>query len=199
MTVTAPRAAHHFGMGGLLGGIGSVGSAGERGGDGGNVPASEPSQPRRCLTNSDPTLLQRATGIAAGAIDALSLGLYTGIGSQLPGNRVSDVTGTKEYTATVGIVGLLGLGRIGYAARAISFGRLGGREAVAARNSLKGTISGLGSRHPRIKSYDELLAKYGSDKAVADAAARTNKTANIAGASAAGTAAARGVVCGSGL
>jgi hypothetical protein len=91
-------------------------------------------------------------------------------------------TTTVGYRAGLWAGAALGLGRGAYVATASTFRFMSGAEAVAARNELKGAMSGLGLEHPRIYTYEQMLAKYGSDQAVAAAASRTNPAINGAAA-----------------
>jgi RHS repeat-associated protein len=141
---------------------------------------------KSCPTaNSSSTFYQHAGGVALGIGDALFLGYYSKAMSLVPGNAddVAGQIGTSSYDVSQMAVGVLSGLRIAYAAIAKTFTLLGGRSAVTARNQLKGLMSGLGNSHPRIKSYDQMLSKYGSDEAVAAAAGRTNGKINAAAAS----------------
>ncbi len=70
-----------------------------------------------------------------------------------------------------------GLAKVGAAAVA------DGAAAMAFRNGLKRVMRGpLAGSGYRIKTYEELMAKYGSDEAIQAAAGRTNSTINAVGA-----------------
>lgn len=70
-----------------------------------------------------------------------------------------------------------GIAKLGAAAAA------DGAAAMAFRNGLKRVMRGLlaGSNY-RIKSYEDLMKKYGSDEAIQSAAGRTNRGVNALGA-----------------
>lgn len=81
---------------------------------------------------------------------------------------------------------VIGTGRLGYAAGAKGIGLAAtvGSEAVEARNALK-IAARLGlNQTARIYTYEQLLAKYGSEEALIAAAGRTNTAYNVGGAAA---------------
>jgi hypothetical protein len=85
---------------------------------------------------------------------------------------------------------VMGLTRLAYAraAKVVSSVVTSGRTAVAARNTLKVATghtlwAELGVVENRIYTYEQLLAKYGTDSAVRAAARRTNPLINVGAAS----------------
>ena len=121
--------------------------------------------------------------------DALSFGLYSKAFAALPFGLGEFYADQKEngggYTPGLFTGGAAGFGRVAYAGAARAGSAAApARQAVAFRNDLKGAFSGLGSAHPRNYTYEQMLSKYGSDRAVKAAAGRTNGTLNAAGAAA---------------
>ncbi len=159
-------------------------------GDGPTPPRTPPTsdeetEPGECNQSSQPASAQLGA-LGQGIGDAFSLGLYSKLWANLPlglGETYSSQTNLQGYN--VGLYGATGasVGRVTYAGTAYIGAQVAsnGRGAVNFRNSLKGAMSGLSSRHPRTYSYDSLLAKYGSDKAVKAAAGRTNAKLNAVG------------------
>ncbi|MEO0698022.1 MAG: RHS repeat-associated core domain-containing protein, partial [Pseudomonadota bacterium] len=175
---------------------------GGSGGDGG--PDKEDVDESLCGSGgqSDPNnfggVVNRVTSelgaLGQGIGDAFTFGYYSKAWAALPGGYGKAYAGQTGRTGyDVGLYGTAGAGglRLGYSSAIYSIrsSGLNGPQAVGFRNNLKGAFSGLGSRHPRNYSYDDLLAKYGSDSAVIQAASRTNPGINAAG----GLAAAGGV------
>lgn len=134
-----------------------------------------------CGRTRAPAAIEQAGAFFLGVGDALSFGAYSDLVSFIPGNGIDVEIGSAGYEAGNLTAGAIGGLRLGYAGIAKTFGYLGGEAAVNARNTLKGVFSGLGNSHPRIKSYDSMLSKYGSDEAVAAAASRTSPRVNTAG------------------
>lgn len=149
-----------------------------------------------CPVRNDVTTDDKVGGLALGILDSLSFDLYgdtlsdLGFGDQISRERSAD---SYEAGKTLGLV--VGVARLAYAGIAKSLARFDGRTASAARNELKGLFSGLGKNHPRIKSYESLLARYGSDRAVAQAASRTDPALNTAAAAMVGSNVTGGVSC----
>ena len=119
-------------------------------------------------------------GAALGVGDAFSFGYYSKIMGAIPGNgeAVNAQMDAPGYDVSMYGSMFVSYGRLAYAGIAKSFSLLSGADAVAARNTLKGVMSGLGKAHPRTYTYEQLLKKYGSDEAVAAAAGRTNPKIN---------------------
>lgn len=149
----------------------------------------------QCRVARKPTKLEQVGGFALGVGDGLSFGAYSEGVAMIPGNGIDVEKSSTGYAIGNALVGGIGGLRLAYAGTAKLFSQMGGRAAVAARNTLKGAMSGMGKSHPRIKTYDQMLSKYGSDKAVAAAAARTNPKVNTAGAAAAGSSASNAAGC----
>lgn len=116
-------------------------------------------------------------GFGQGLGDAFTFGLYSDLWAAIPG-ELGDMyemqTETEGYK--VGLYGGTGVSvyRLLYAGGAQTLSLLNGRSAVNARNQLKGVMSFRGSAHSRIRSYEQMLERYGSDRGVALAASRTN-------------------------
>jgi hypothetical protein len=123
-------------------------------------------------------------GAALGIGDAFSFGYYSKAMGAIPGNSGAVRAQMDAPGYDVAMYGsmFVSYGRLAYASIAKSFSLLGGADAVAARNALKGVMSGLGKAHPRTYTYEQLLKKYGSDEAVAAAAGRTNSKINASAA-----------------
>jgi hypothetical protein len=95
-------------------------------------------------------------------------------------NRCSQAYSIGEW-ASLG----LGVGRVMYAGTAKIGAAVAanGAAAMAFRNGLKRVMRGpMAGSNYRIKSYNELLAKYKTDAAIQAAAGRTNKSINAVGA-----------------
>lgn len=131
-----------------------------------------------------PAIPPQVLGFTVGVADAASLGLgpLARQALDIDGgvNRCSNAYSTGEW-ASLG----LGIGRMAYAGLAKVGAAIAadGAGAVAFRNVLKRIMRGpfAGSNY-RIKSYDDLLAKYGSDESIQAAAGRTNSAINAVGA-----------------
>jgi RHS repeat-associated protein len=131
-----------------------------------------------------PTIPQPILDFTTGVADAASLGVgplvRQALGVSGGVNRCSKAYSAGEW-ASLG----LGVGRMAYAgiARAGAVVAADGAAAMAFRNGLKRVMRGpLAGSNYRIKSYEDLLAKYGSDEAVQSAAGRTNPAVNAVGA-----------------
>ncbi len=124
---------------------------------------------------------QKAGAVALGLGDTITLGVYSKIYTSLPGSvgeaSRQEVGSTPYNVAFWGSSAISGL-RLAYAGTASSLSNLSGQAAVAARNSLKSTFRMGLFPNARMYTYEQMLAKYGSDAAVAQAAARTNKKLN---------------------
>jgi RHS repeat-associated protein len=182
----------------------SNGTPGPPSSGGGGAAGAEPVEEivvtakKKCPTGGTKPLtsFEKFNSIAIGILDGLSFGLYSEnvlTDESLARLKNDDAGYEAGYTASVGI----GLGRVFYAsaAKGISLFSSSAEAAVKNRNTLKGLMSGLGSAHPRIKTYDELFAKYGSDQAVRAAAGRTDAPINALGAVAAGTGISNPMLC----
>ncbi|GKS69654.1 type IV secretion protein Rhs [Nitrosomonas sp. PY1] len=130
------------------------------------------------------SLPQSFADFTTGVADAASLGLgplaRSALGVDGGINRCS-----SEYSVGQWVSLALGAGRMAYA----SIAKLGavtaadGAAAMAFRNGLKRTMRGpLAGLGYRIKSYRDLMQKYGSDEAIQAAAGRTNRAVNAVGA-----------------
>lgn len=129
-------------------------------------------------------LPQSVADFGTGVADAASLGL---------GPLVRDALGvdgginrcSSEYSAGEWASLALGVGRMAYAGIA-KFGAaaaVDGAAAMAFRNGLKRVMRGpLAGSGYRIKTYGDLMQKYGSDEAIKAAAGRTNRAVNAVGA-----------------
>lgn len=131
-----------------------------------------------------PIIPQPVLDFTTGVADAASLGLgplaRQALGVDGGVNRCSKAYSAGEW-ASLG----LGAGRMAYAgiAKVGAAVAADGAAAMAFRNGLKRVMRGpLAGSNYRIKSYDDLLAKYGSDEAIQAAAGRTNSTVNAVGA-----------------
>lgn len=127
-------------------------------------------------------------GFSLGIQDSFTFGTTSAAEATIPGawgDAAEAAVGTAGYEAGswAGFIG--GFSRLAYAGAASSFRFMGGEAASLARNNLKrvGRL-GFGGNY-RMYSYEELLAKYGSDRAVARAASRKNPGVNTVGAVAA--------------
>jgi len=128
-----------------------------------------------------------AGNFLTGVADAASLGLGPLARSYLEENyglggyvdRCSNAYKAGEW-ASLG----LGIGRLGYAsaAKAISKSASSGVAASAARNTMKRIFRGGAFPNYRRYSPAELLAEYGSDDALHEAAGRTDPLFNAIGA-----------------
>ncbi len=131
-----------------------------------------------------PSIPQPVLDFTTGVADAASLGLgplaRQAIGVNGGVNKCSKAYSAGEW-ASLG----LGVGRMAYAGIAKVGVALAadGAAAMAFRNGLKRVMRGpLAGSNYRIKSYEELLVKYGSDEAIQAAAGRTNSAVNAVGA-----------------
>ena len=131
-----------------------------------------------------PTIPQPVLDFTTGVADTASLGLgplaRQALGVDGGVNRCSKAYSAGEW-ASLG----LGAGRMAYAgiAKVGAAMAADGAAAMAFRNGLKRVMRGpLAGSNYRIKSYEDLLAKYGSDEAIQAAAGRTNSTVNAVGA-----------------
>ncbi len=131
-----------------------------------------------------PTIPQPIVDFLTGVADAASLGLgplaRQALGVDGGVNRCSKAYAAGEW-ASLG----LGAGRMAYAgiAKIGAAAAANGAAAMAFRNGLKRVMRGpLAGSNYRIKSYEDLLSRYGSDEAIQAAAGRTNPVVNAAGA-----------------
>lgn len=133
---------------------------------------------------------QAAANFSAGFGDALSFGLGSlvrrGLGLAEEVDECSDAYAYGELASF-----LVGTGRtlyagsmkgIGLAARLLGGGTRGVMFAVATRNSMKQVFRMGFFRNFRIKTYADMLARYGSNEAVIAAATRSNPFVTTAGA-----------------
>ncbi|MCS0583367.1 DUF6531 domain-containing protein [Massilia pinisoli] len=131
-----------------------------------------------------PSIPQPALDFATGVADAASLGLGP------LARQALDINGSvnrcsKAYAAGEWASVALGAGRMAYAgiAKVGAAAAADGAAAIAFRNGLKRIMRGpLAGSNYRIKNYEDLLAKYGSDEAIQAAAGRTNSAVNAVGA-----------------
>jgi RHS repeat-associated protein len=131
-----------------------------------------------------PTIPQPVLDFTTGVADAASLGLgplarkAAGVDGGV--NRCSKAYSSGEWASLA-----LGAGRMLYAglAKVGAAAAADGAAAMAYRNGLKRVMRGpLAGSDFRIKTYEDLLAKYGSDEAIQAAAGRTNAAVNAVGA-----------------
>jgi len=127
---------------------------------------------------------QGVVDFTTGVADAASLGLgplaRRALGVNGGVNRCSTAYKAGEW-ASLG----LGAGRMAYAgiAKIGAAAAVDGAAAMAFRNTLKRVMRGpLASSDFRIKTYEQLMDKYGSDAAIQAAAGRTNDAVNAVGA-----------------
>lgn len=112
--------------------------------------------------------------------DALSFGLY---GNMVESIGLGTVDQNLAYDAGLYGAAAISGGRLLYAGASAGIRFVPGisaAEAVSTRNSLKGVFSTLGADHPRAYTTGEMMAKYGSEAAVVQAASRTSPTLNMA-------------------
>lgn len=132
------------------------------------------------LPSISPSLLNFGTGVA----DAASFGIGPYLRGAIGLGGVVDIC-SSAYSAGEWASLVLGGGRLAYAgaAKAGAAAAANGAAALAFRNGLKRVMRGpLAGSGFRIKSYADLLAKYGSDEAIQAAAGRTNDLINAIGA-----------------
>lgn len=118
-------------------------------------------------------------GFGQGLGDAFTFGGYSELWAAFPGeygDMYQAQTETAGYRNGLYLATGVSAYRLLYAGSAATLSTLTGRNAVSARNGLKGLFSGTGPFHPRMRSYEQMLAKYGTDRGVALAASRTNPT-----------------------
>lgn len=131
-----------------------------------------------------PSIPQPVLDFTTGVADAASLGIgplarqWLDVDGGV--NRCSSAYSAGEL-ASLG----LGAGRMAYAgiAKVGAAAAANGAGAMAFRNGLKRVMRGpLAGSSYRIKTYEDLIAKYGSDAAIQAAAGRTNRGINAIGA-----------------
>ncbi len=145
-----------------------------------------------------PSIPQPALDFATGVADAASLGIgplaRQALGVDGGVNRCSKAYSAGEWASLA-----LGAGRMAYAgiAKVGAAATTDGAAAMAFRNGLKRVMRGpLAGSNFRIKNYEDLLAKYGSDEAIQAAAGRTNSAVNAVGADLATGGAVGAATCG---
>jgi len=130
-----------------------------------------------------PSIPQPVLDYVTGAADAASLGFgpmaRDALGIDGGVNRCSGGYSAGQWTSFA-----FGAGRMAYAgiAKVGAAVAADGAGAMAFRNGLKRVMRGpLAGSNFRIKTYEDLLAKYGSDEAIQAAAGRTNPAVNAVG------------------
>ncbi len=147
-----------------------------------------------------PTVPQGAVNFCAGVGDSLLFGFGDDMRAAMNIDGGVDQSSDAYFAGEVASFAAGGT-RLAYAggAKLLSvIPSVTGHTANAGRNGLK--LAARGGLFPnyRMYTYEQSLAKYGSDAGVKAAAGRTNKAFNAAGAQAAGGAAANQAQCGCG-
>jgi len=132
--------------------------------------------------------LDQIGSFGLGVGDAFTFVLYSKAFSSLPlglGGYYQNQRSLAGYDGGLNAATFASGARLLYAgaAKAGSVFSSSGQAASEFRNNLKGTLSLLGQSHPRTYTYQQLLAKYGSDDAIRAAAGRTDPILNALAAS----------------